>query len=134
MLDYFTEKMLLLKYICEGTMCQFIKLQNENYTIFCIYISKGCKFKEVVENLRNYGFNNKAFLIGDLNYDANEKNDLTKYLKSLNLVQIVKRTTHVEGHILDHVYVPQAMVKRIGINHQYNFYSDHDGISVKISN
>ena len=115
-------------------MCQFIKLQNENYTIFCIYISKGCKFKEVVENLRNYGFNNKAFLIGDLNYDANEKNDLTKYLKSLNLVQIVKRTTHVEGHILDHVYVPQAMVKRIGINHQYNFYSDNDGISVKVSN
>ena len=120
--------------ICEETLFQFIKYKNENNTIFCIYLSKGCDYKKVVDNLKNYGFNNKTCLIGDLNFDVNKNNDLVKYLKSLNLTQMVRRATHLEGHILDHVYVPQAMAKLTGIKHYYNYYSDHDGISVKFRN
>ena len=118
---------------CEETLFQFVKFKTENNTIFCIYLSKGCDFKQVVNSLKNYGFNNKTCLIGDLNFDANKNNDLVRYLKSLNLTQMVKRATHLEGHILDHVYVPQAMAKVTKIKHHYNYYSDHDGISVKFS-
>ena len=117
---------------CEQDLFQFIKLRKETITVFCIYISKGCDFKKVVESLKHYGFNNKACLLGDFNFEANNNNDLVDNMRSLNMSQIEKRATHLEGHILDQVYVPEAMVNSIQINHQYNFYSDHDGISVRV--
>ena len=45
---------------CEETLFQFIKFKQQNSAIFCIYISKGCDFREVVNSLKNYGY--KHFL------------------------------------------------------------------------
>ena len=115
---------------CEQDLFQFIKLRKETITVFCIYISKGCDFKKVVESLKHYGFNNKACLLGDFNFDANNNNDLVDYMRSLNMSQIVKRATHLEGHILDQVYIPEEIVKSTSIKLQHNYYSDHDGISL----
>ena len=84
-------------------------------------------------SLRNYNFNEdpNTYLIGDLNFDAPGKNDLSKYLTLLNYEQLVKRATHLDGHVLDHVYVSQRIAKNIEIEHHYAYYSDHDGILVK---
>ena len=67
--DAFIEK-------CEETMFQFIKYENENATIFCIYMSKGCNFRKIVDCLKSYGFDKNSCLVGDLNFDANKNNDL----------------------------------------------------------
>ena len=115
---------------CEENLYQFIKFQINKITIFCIYLSKGCDFKKVVNSLKNYGFNNNTILIGDLNFDATKNNDLVRYLKSLNLVQMVKRATHLDGHILDHVYVPLKIETLTQIKNHHCYYSDHDGIAI----
>ena len=47
-------------------------------------------------------------------------------------MQIVKRATHLDGNILDHVYVPKAMQRDVDIKHHYVYYSDHDGILVSV--
>ena len=121
--------------VCEKEKYQFIKFSNEKITIFCLYVSKGCDFNLLVQSLNQYDFDNNTentFLIGDLNFDAHGCNDLSKYLSKLNFIQMVKRATHLGGHILDHVYVKQGRPSRIDIKHHHIYYSDHDGILVDI--
>ena len=121
--------------ICEEELYQFIKLKTENVTIFCLYISKGCNFSQIVQSLQYYGFYNKeenTCLIGDLNFDAAKTNDLSKYLSRLQFSQMVGRATHLDGHILDHVYVPQTKTNQVELKHHYCYYSDHDGILVSL--
>ena len=43
---------------------------------------------------------------------------------------MVKRATHLDGHILDHVYFPENVTNLVHIKHHYVYYSDHDGIIV----
>ena len=100
-----------------------------------MYISKGCDFGKLVQSLCNYDFNNKdenTFLIGDLNFDAPGNNNLSNYLSRLEFKQMVGRATHLDGHILDHVYVPQARSTSVDIKHHHVYYSDHDGILVSM--
>ena len=121
--------------ICEEELYQFIKLKTENMTIFCLYISKGCNFSQIVQSLQYYGFYNQeenTCLIGDLNFDAAKTNDLSKYLSRLQFSQMVGRATHLDGHILDHVYVPQTKTNQVELKHHYCYYSDHDAILVRL--
>ena len=122
--------------ICEEEYFQFIKFQWQNFVIFCLYISKGCSYDILVQSLEAFGFNDNqhTYLVGDLNFDATGKNTLTKYLTKLNFVQMVNRATHLDGHILDHVYVPQNEVNFCEIHQHYAYYSDHDGIIVSLKN
>ena len=106
-----------------------------NHTIFCLYLSKGCDFSQVVQSLKNYGFDNlneNTYLIGDFNFDVSGCNDLTRYLTSINYIQIVKRATHLDGHILDQVYVQETKARRIEIQHHHPYYSDHNGVLVSL--
>ena len=62
--------------VCEKELYQFIKLRNEECTIFCLYASKGCDFQEIVKSLDLFGFNSMnefTLLIGDFNYDFGKK-------------------------------------------------------------
>ena len=45
---------------------------------------------------------------------------------------MVGRATHLDGHILDHVYVPHAKSTSVDIKHHHVYYSDHDGILVSV--
>jgi exonuclease III len=123
--------------ICEEELYQFIKLKNEHVTIFCLYISKGCHFSQVVQSLQDFRFFDKeenTCLIGDLNFDASKTNDLTRYLSRLQFKQMVARATHFGGHILDQVYVPETRSDQFDTKHHYCYYSDHDGILVSLKN
>merc|ERR1711973_317317 len=98
--------------VCEEDLYQFIKFKTKSVTIFCLYISKGCNFRQLVQSLKDFHFNDKieaTCLIGDLNFDATGSNHLTEYLSGLHFSQLVKKATHLDGHILDQVYVPQNM-------------------------
>ena len=50
----------------------------------------------------------------------------------LRYKQMVRRATYPDGHILDHVYVPESNASMVGIQHQYVYYSDHDGVLVSL--
>ena len=123
--------------VCEEELYQFIKLKNECLTIFCLYISRGCEFSQVVQSLKDFKFFDKeenTCLVGDLNFDTSKTNDLTRYLSRLQFKQLVGRATHLDGHILDQVYVPETTSYQVDIKHHYCYYSDHDGILVSLKN
>ena len=103
--------------------------------IFCLYISKGCDFRQLIQSLNDFNFSKKdgvTCLIGDLNFDVSVNNDFSKYLSSLSFSQMIRRATHLDGNVLDHVYFPKHLTKLIEIAHNYVYYSDHDGILVSI--
>ena len=90
---------------------------------------------QVVQSLKDYDFNKsneKTYLIGDFNFDVSISNGLTRYLKSMNYIQVVDRATHLGGNVLDHVYIQEASRRKIEIRHNYVYYSDHDGIMVSL--
>ena len=121
--------------VCEEDLFQFIKLKHQMATIFCLYVSKGCNFSQLVQTLKDYGFNNQGentYLIGDLNFDYPGKNELSKYLTNSRFNQMVRRATHLDGHILDHVYAPESHANMVKIQHHYVYYSDHDGVLVSL--
>ena len=55
-------------------------------------------------------------------------------MSRLNYTQMVGRSTHLEGHILDHVYTSQQISHLVEIKHHFVYYSDHDGIIVNMKN
>ena len=73
-------------------------------------------------------------MIGDLNFDSSATNDLTRYLSMLEFTQMVRRATHLDGHILDQVFVSQSAKELFEIAHHFAYYSDHDGIIVNLKN
>ena len=85
--------------VCEEELYQFIKFSNPKITIFCLYVSKGCDFGQLIESLKKYNFNSDAntCLIGDMNFDAFEANDFTRFMSNLKFNQIVCRATHLDG-------------------------------------
>ena len=76
--------------------------------------------------------NEVTCLVGDLNFDCPGKDDLTNYLSWLNISQMVKKAIHLDGHILDHVYVPEKLANLVEIKNYYVNYSDHDAIMVDL--
>ena len=65
---------------------------------------------------------------------SSPNNNLTRHLRSKGFVQLVKKATHIEGGLIDHVYIQ---------NHddcQYSwsiedfpkYYSDHDSIGLTL--
>ena len=43
--------------ICEEEFYQFIKLKNQDMTVFCLYVLKDYVFSNLVESLKNNEFN-----------------------------------------------------------------------------
>ena len=119
---------------CEEELYQLVKYKAPRITVFCLYVSKGCNFHHLVQTLKNFDFNNKdenTCLTGDLNFDANCNNELSRYLSRSGFVQMVGRATHLDGNILDQVYVPEKISRLIEIKHHHVYFSDHDGLLVK---
>ena len=83
--------------VCNKELYQFIKLKNGINTIFCVYASKGCNFEHLVDDLKLFDFNDNenTFLVGDLNFDASKKNNLTYYLQRVNFIQLVNHASHL---------------------------------------
>ena len=70
--------------------------------------------------------------MGDVNFNEDMRNNLTRYLEKLQYVQVVKKATHLEGNLIDHVYIPKEIgEEEFTIEHHGVYYSDHDAIIVQ---
>ena len=76
-----------------------------------------------------------AIICGDFNVHPNEQKDnynpLVNALASLGFVQLIDKPTHIEGHILDHMYVRDVDIAGWQLHHPY--YSDHDAICCRVN-
>ena len=74
---------------------------------------------------------------GDFNICAlkNPNNLMTKKLKELGFNQIVNQATHIEGGLIDHLYIKKRKGEDISwvVEVMPKYYSDHDCICVTLS-
>ena len=114
---------------------QVTKLSTNTLDIVNIYRSQEESFNSVKRHLQNLvNINKNTLIIGDFNFCYLEKtNNLRNYLDEQEFRQLVSNATHINGGLLDQVYIRQVE----GINgamgmQMSNYYSDHDTITVLI--
>ena len=69
--------------------------------------------------------------MGDINENSLAKSKFETFMKSKGFTQQIQEPTHLQGSVIDHVYVNQAMKKKnILTRIDACYYSDHDIISL----
>ena len=108
-------------------------LLQEGYTLVLLYISSKIDLQPVVTVLQEMLTDvSKTILIGDLNFDASEKNCLTRFLERRQFVQKVSKPTQTGGRIIDHVYVPKELENEIDITIMFKYYTDHASLLINL--
>ena len=100
-----------------------------------MYRSQGGSEKDLIEGLEIMINKNKTTIIGgDINVCARENpgNYITKTLTDLGFQQVVTESTHLDGGVIDHIYISQradVFLKWI-VEYFPKYYSDHDGVGL----
>ena len=113
-------------YISPSFQVMSVKHNNGMHFI-CVYLSRDCSYKKVVEVLRSFveSDTNQTLIFGDFNYDFGKKNALSCLLAE-NFVNKVTKASHDDGHILDHLYCHQVLDYEFEVNLHPLYHSDHD--------
>ena len=105
---------------------------QEQFQLVLMYLSSECPYSQVVEDIQAMNLDyDGTFFVGDFNFDANESNALTKFMKSKDLCQMIDSPTHEKGRMIDHFYCPDALSDIVNVKLVYPFFSDHSAICVK---
>ena len=111
---------------------QMIKVTNNHYHVINVYCSKGANKQQISLDLNALVQGTQfCFIIGDFNENFLQE-PKTKFIQNMiaqNFSQLVKTPTHMEGGLLDQVYVKNA---KWALETEVNFcyYSDHAAITV----
>ena len=77
--------------------------------------------------------NSPTIICGDINtdpkHDPAQYNKLITKMASKGFVQIIDKPTHLQGGILDHMYIRNIDVEYWQLHHPY--YTDHDAICMQ---
>ena len=114
---------------------QMTKLSTNTLDIINIYRSQEESFNSTKRHLQNLiNIKKNTLIIGDFNFCYLEKNNkLRNYLDELGFRQLVSSATHINGGLLDQVYIRQVEgIKGAMVEQMSNYYSDHDTITVHI--
>ena len=120
--------------ICNDNL-QISKLNSKYLDIITVYRSTGnTSLKEELMKLID---NERPCLIcGDFNIDFQTEKDKSDFIiasEEIGFVQIVTRSTHIKGGLLDHVYANKLLLKsKISISQINTYLSDHDAILISI--
>lgn len=108
-------------------MISFIDNQFHPYQLVIIYALSGCPFKEQAKDLDKLLHQEMTtIVVGDFNFDRNETNDLSNFLKKKEFTQLVNWPTHRGGRTIDHCYVSKN--SRVQVVRHSPYYSDHDAV------
>ena len=111
---------------------QVIKVSNNNYHVINVYCSKNANkqqlYKDLIALLRGTQL---CLIVGDFNENflQEPKPKFVQHMIARKFSQLVNTATHIEGRLLDHVYVQNT---RWDFETELNFcyYSDHAAITV----
>ena len=113
-------------YMCPSFQVMSAKHDNGLH-LMCVYLSKDCSFQKVADVLSSFGLfdTNETCIFGDFNYDFGKKNALSCLLQE-NFINKVSKSTHDDGHILDHFYAHQSLHSQFQVTIHPLYHSDHD--------
>ena len=97
-----------------------------------MYRSNGANTASFLRDLGSLAMGScSCIMVGDFNIDLlqDSNNSIVRTITSNGFVQHVEFPTHIEGGLLDHVYVRKP-TSRIVISSYAPFYSDHQALSI----
>ena len=118
---------------CEGFSLS--KFESEKLVVIGIYRSQEGNVTRLIAELELLMNDKKTTVIGgDLNICvlAYPQNHVTQSLREMGFKQLVKRSTHIERGLLDHVYLREGKTSKVThkIEEFPKYYSDHDGVGL----
>ena len=113
------------------------KLENKKVTIIGVYRSQTGDLRDLTEKLEGVVDTEVTTIVGgDFNICALEqgKNFLTARLSEMGFKQIVMEATHIDGGVIDHIYILQGKQTRFqwALELMPKYYSDHDGVCLTL--
>ena len=109
-------------------------LVKNEFQIILVYISQRCNLEEVVLALKDIIIPTlKVVIMGDFNYSVKNTNVVSKFLKEMFFKQHVNHPTHIKAGIIDHIYTSHN-IDMIDISYRFNYYSDHCGFNINLTN
>ena len=118
--------------IINEELYQICRVSRPDLDVINVYISRGANKLNFLKDLGSLAKGSKpCIIVGDFNIDflKNPNETIIKKILSNGFKQMVSDSTHVEGGLLDHVYVRNHTCEyEISVN--FPFYSDHGAVSV----
>ena len=120
---------------CEGFSLS--KVESKNMDVIGVYRSQGANDKDLIEKLKILIDKEKITIIGgDMNIcvRAKPENYITKCLKELGFQQVVAESTHIDGGLIDHIYLStnEKIVSKWIVDYFPKYYSDHDAVGLML--
>ena len=118
---------------------QMLSIIDGSLQLIMVYLSSNCSKDEVVKDLKAILRQDlNSIIVGDVNFDKGEKNELTKYLASKQFQQLVDTPTHdstatTSARTIDHCYVSKDIVDKIELRLHSPYYSDHDALCISLN-
>ena len=106
---------------------------NETTQLFIVYLSQaknGVKEQlwRKIKEMRLEGYH--MIMVGDFNIEARNSDLLTHYFIQNHLVQLVTEPTHIQGRMIDHLWVSKNFPK-LEVSYQYPYYTQHKSILIE---
>ena len=112
-------------------------LETKDVDVIGVYRSQDGNTSCLIEKLEALIDETKTTIIGgDMNICvlSSPNNNMTKQMQRKGFTQLVNKATHIEGGLIDHVYLKRCE------DHQYlwsiedfpKYYSDHDSIGLTV--
>ena len=73
----------------------------------------------------------RLMIVRDFNIDSRNFDVLLQHFNNYGLVQLVEEPTHIEGRIIDHLWVSKNLSK-LDLALQYPYYSQHKSLIIKL--
>ena len=117
---------------------QMNKIISESTDVINIYRSTGANTSEILEDIKAlYDGSKHTIIMGDFNicYIKDCSHDIYTTLRNLGFKQLVDNPTHIEGSLIDCVFIacPTNEVSHT-VSQQAQYYTDHDLIKVYTGN
>ena len=105
---------------------------NNEFNCVFVYLSKGFEWNILKDLFEKWLDAPKpSVILGDVNWDWNSTHPMKNYLQKRGYAQLISRSTHEGGHILDHIYTSPLLPKgQLKVNQQSVTFSDHDIITL----
>ena len=112
-----------------------IYLETFDVTIIFLYLSQDCEWNLLKKLLDVWIIDDRQVAVmGDTNIDYITSNHkFLAYMDHRSFTQIIQKPTHIQGGLIDHVFVNKALLaKGPKCTQRSVYYSDHDVINLHI--
>ena len=110
-------------------------MESQNIDVITLYLSQQFDWRKLQELLDLWIRKDKSVaVIGDMNVDfLDGKHKLITYMENNGFTQLVKEPTHIQGGLIDHIYINDILMLRKPFHSQQSVtYSDHDKIVLHV--